>query len=63
MKKNPALMVAQDAIVMSKYLELGYSADIKGIALDVFAGMALDDPAEEMGEPYGFLRPKFNGCS
>lgn len=42
-----------DAIQMSKYLELGYSTDVQGVALDVFMGMALDDPDEDKGE-WGF---------
>jgi hypothetical protein len=39
---------------MSKYLEIGYSADLKGVAVEVFAGMALDNPELAKGEPTGF---------
>jgi len=59
--EESGVMVAQDGIVMSKYLELGYSADVKGVALDVFAGLALDDPKEELGEPYGFYGQRSMG--
>jgi len=59
--EESGVMAAEDAIVMSKYLEFGYSADIKGIALDLFAGMALDDPKEELGEPYGFYGQRSMG--
>jgi hypothetical protein len=59
--EESGVMLAQDGIVMSKYLELGYSKDIKGTTLDVFAGMALDDPKEELGEPYGFYGQRSMG--
>jgi hypothetical protein len=45
---------AQDGIVMSKYLELGYSTDWNGIDMSLFAGVALDNPDVENGEPAGF---------
>lgn len=48
------VMVPEDKIVMSKYIELGYSTEIKGVALDVFAGATLDDPKTAKGEPAGF---------
>lgn len=60
-KEESGVMVPQNAIVMSKYVELGYSADIKGVALDIFAGAALDDPKEELGEPYGFYGQRSMG--
>ena len=47
-------MVPQDKIVMSKYVELGYSTEVSGVAVDVFAGMSLDDPKSDKGEPSGF---------
>lgn len=34
---------------LAKYLELAYSGDVKGVGLDAFLGVALDDPAEEKG--------------
>ncbi|HAF31279.1 MAG TPA: hypothetical protein DCG75_19755 [Bacteroidales bacterium] len=53
-KEEAGVMVPQDKIVMSKYLELGYSTEVKGVAIDVFAGMALDNPEIAKGEPTGF---------
>ena len=53
-KDVSGIMVPEDKIVMSKYLELGYSTEVKGVALDVFAGMALDNPELAKGEPTGF---------
>lgn len=47
-------MVEADKIVMSKYLEMGYSTDVKGTSLDLFAGIVLDNPDTENGEPAGF---------
>lgn len=47
-------MVAADKIVMSKYLEIAYSTEIKGIGLDLFAGACLDNPDIANGEPAGF---------
>jgi hypothetical protein len=35
-KEVSGIMTPEDAIVMSKYLELGYSTDIKGHSFDVF---------------------------
>jgi len=46
--------VPDDKIVMSKYLEFGYSAEIQGTSLDFFAGLALDNPKTDKGEPTGF---------
>lgn len=48
------VMTPQDQIVMSKYLELGYSAEIKGVALDVFTGFTFHNPEINKGEPAGF---------
>jgi hypothetical protein len=53
-KEVSGIMTPEDKIVMSKYLEIGYSTDIKDVALDVFAGMALDNPELAKGEPTGF---------
>ena len=53
-EEKGGVMVPKDDIVMSKYIELGYSTEIKGIALSAFAGMALDDPKTSKGEPAGF---------
>ncbi|MEZ4999176.1 MAG: hypothetical protein R2744_03295 [Bacteroidales bacterium] len=47
-------MVPADGIVMSKYIELGYSTGINGSALELFAGFSLDNPDIENGEPAGF---------
>ena len=60
-KESVGVMVPEDGIVMSKYIELGYSIDIKGIALDAFAGMALDKPKIDKGEPTGFYGQKTMG--
>jgi len=46
---------------MSKYLELGYAADVKGVAVNVFAGMALDNPEIAKGEPEGFYGQRAAG--
>lgn len=53
-KEEAGVMLPQNGIVMSKYVELGYSTEIKGVALDVFAGMCLDAPDTAKGEPSGF---------
>lgn len=55
------VMVAEDKIVMSKYVELGYSTDVNGVAVDVFAGAALDNPEIEKGEPTGFYGQRAAG--
>lgn len=47
-------MTPDDNIVMSKYVELGYSTKVKDYSLDLFAGAALDNPDTENGEPTGF---------
>lgn len=47
-------MVPVDKIVMSKYLELGYSTDINKLSINLFAGLPLDIPNTENGEPVGF---------
>ncbi len=43
-KDEAGVMVPEDKIVMSKYIELGYSTEVKGLAVDVFAGMTFDNP-------------------
>lgn len=53
-EEQAGAMVATDGIAMSKYLELGYSTEVKGIGLDVFAGACLDNPDIDKGEPTGF---------
>ncbi len=60
-EEQSGAMVATDGIVMSKYLELGYSTDVKGIAMDVFAGVCLDSPNIDLGEPAGFYGQKSAG--
>jgi len=60
-KEDGGVMVPEDKIVMSKYMELGYSTDVKGVALDVFAGMTLDNPDIEKGEPTGFYGQRSAG--
>ncbi len=47
-------MVADDKIVMSKYLEFGYSTEFQDLSLNLFAGLALDNPEIDKGEPTGF---------
>jgi hypothetical protein len=47
-------MVPVDKIVMSKYLELGYSTNVNEVGIDLFAGMPLDFPDTDNGEPAGF---------
>jgi hypothetical protein len=59
--EESGVMVAEDKIVMSKYLELGYSTDVNGVAVDVFAGAALDNPEIEKGEPTGFYGQRAAG--
>lgn len=53
-KEEAGVMVPQDKIVMSKYLELGYSTNVKDVALDAFLGMSLNNPKIDKGEPAGF---------
>lgn len=53
-KEQAGIMVPENKIVMSKYLELGYSFEKKGIAYDLFAGMVLTDPEIAKAEPAGF---------
>jgi len=60
-KEDAGVMVPQDKIVMSKYLELGYAANVKGIGVNVFAGMALDNPDTDKGEPEGFYGQRAAG--
>lgn len=55
------LMVAEDKIVMSKYLELGYSTSIKATDLELFAGLSLDSPETDKGEPAGYYRQEAAG--
>jgi len=52
--EQSGIMVPDDKIVMSKYLEFGYTTEVKGISFDLFAGLALDNPKIEKGEPTGF---------
>ncbi len=52
--EDAGIMVPEDGIVMSKYLELGYSTDVNGVSVDVFAGATLDKPEINKGEPAGF---------
>lgn len=59
--EETGIMVPEDKIVMSKYLELGYSSQVKNVAVDVFAGMALDNPDTEKGEPAGFYGQRSMG--
>ncbi len=47
-------LVPADGIVMSKYIELGYSTSIKNTCIDLFVGMPLDFPDTDNGEPAGF---------
>ena len=60
-EEQSGAMVITDGIVMSKYLELGYSADFKGVAMDLFAGVCLDSPKVHLGEPTGFYRQQSAG--
>lgn len=60
-KEDAGVMVPQDKIVMSKYLELGYSTDVKGVAVNVLAGMAFDNPEIAKGEPEGFYGQRAAG--
>lgn len=53
-KDIAGVMVPEDKIVMTKYLELAYSTVLKGLAFDVFAGMTFDNPEIAKGEPTGF---------
>lgn len=39
-------------LVMSKYIEIGYSIDARGIPVKFFAGAALDKPADGQGSYY-----------
>ena len=59
--EEAGVMVPEDKIVMSKYMELGYSTDVKGVGVDVFAGMALDNPDTGKGEPEGFYGQRAAG--
>jgi hypothetical protein len=59
--EEAGVMVPEDKIVMSKYMELGYSTDVKGVAVDVFAGMTLDNPEIGKGEPEGFYGQRAAG--
>lgn len=47
-------LLPADKIVMSKYLEIGYSTSIKETGIDLFVGMPLDSPDTDNGEPAGF---------
>ena len=59
--EESGVMVAEDKIVMSKYIEIGYSKEVKSLTLDVFAGMALDNPELAKGEPTGFYAQEAAG--
>lgn len=54
-------MTAEDKIVMSKYLEIGYATTIRNADLEIFAGMALDNPKTDKGEPAGYYRQESAG--
>ncbi len=47
-------MIPDDKIVMSKYLEFGYAAAYQNLSIDIFAGLSLDNPDIDKGEPTGF---------
>ena len=53
-KEENEVLVETNQIVMSKYLELGYSIEKAGVGFDLFAGACLDNPETEKGEPTGF---------
>lgn len=53
-KDDGGALIPDDGIVMSKYIELGYSTSIKETGIDIFAGMPLDFPDTDNGEPAGF---------
>jgi len=53
-KDQNGIMIPEDKIQMTKYVELGYSFSKKNIAYNLFMGMVLDDPEEDKGEPAGF---------
>lgn len=59
--EKAGVMVPEDGIVMSKYIEFGYSTDIKDVSVDVFAGAALDKPEIDKGEPAGFYGQRAMG--
>lgn len=59
--EQSGIMVPDDKIVMSKYLEFGYSTEIQGTSLDFFAGLALDNPKTDKGEPTGFYGQENSG--
>ncbi len=60
-KEQAGVMVPEDKIVMSKYLEFGYSTEVRNVAVDLFAGMTLDNPDIEKGEPTGFYGQRAAG--
>lgn len=60
-KEEAGVMVPEDKIVMSKYIELGYSTEVKGVAVDVFAGATLDNPDIAKGEATGFYGQRASG--
>lgn len=55
------VMTAEDKIVMSKYVELGYSTTLKNMNLEIFTGIALDNPNIKKGEPTGYYRQESAG--
>lgn len=48
------VMVPEDKIVMSKYVELGYAFSSGDMDVNIFAGACLDNPDTDAGEPTGF---------
>jgi len=60
-KEVSGVMVPEDKIVMTKYLELGYSKEVRGVSVDVFAGMVFDNPEIAKGEPTGFYGQQASG--
>lgn len=47
-------MYPVNRIVMSKYLEVGYSPEVNNLDISLFAGLPLDFPDTDKGEPAGF---------
>ncbi len=56
-------MIPDDKIVMSKYLEFGYTAECQDLSLNIFAGFSLDNPDTEKGEPTGFYGQESAGLT
>lgn len=51
---------SSDKIFMTKYVELGYKKNIKGVDFNAFVGAALDKPNKDRGE-LGFYGNKTSG--